>query len=71
MALTDPRPSLAGYCTTCHDLLDANDQQEQLIEALLTLARSQRGLDRREHLDLGSLTASALRTREPEAAGRG
>ena len=71
MALTDPRPTLAGYRTTCHDLLDANDQQEQLIEALLTLARSQRGLDRREHLDLGSLTASVLRTREPEAAGRG
>ena len=71
MALTDSRPTLAAYRATCQDLLDANDQQEQLIEALLTLARSQRGLDRREHLDLGSLTASVVRTREPEAAGRG
>jgi signal transduction histidine kinase len=71
MALTDPRPTLAAYRATCHDLLDVNDQQEQLIEALLTLARSQRGLDRREHLDLGSLTASVARTREPEAAERG
>jgi len=71
MALTNPRPTLAAYRATCRDLLDANDQQEQLIEALLTLARGQRGLDRREHLDLGSLTASVARTREPEAAGRG
>ncbi len=71
MALTGPRPTLAAYRATCHDLLEANDQQEQLIEALLTLARSQRGLDRREHLDLGSITAGVLRTREPEAAGRG
>jgi len=71
MAITNPRPTLAAYRATCQDLLDANDQQEQLIEALLTLARSQRGLDRREHLDLGSITASVLRTREPEAAGRG
>ena len=71
MALTGPRPTLAAYRATCQDLLDANDKQEQLIEALLTLARSQRGLDRRERLDLGSLTASVARTREPEAAGRG
>jgi signal transduction histidine kinase len=71
IALTEPRPTLAAYRATCHDLLDANDEQEQLIEALLTLARSQRGLDRREHLDLGSLTASVVRTREKEAAGRG
>jgi signal transduction histidine kinase len=71
MALTNPRPTLAAYRATCQDLLDANDQQEQLIEALLTLARSQRGLDRREHLDLASITASEVRTREQEAAGRG
>jgi signal transduction histidine kinase len=71
MALTGPRPTLAAYRATCQDLLDANDQQEQLIEALLTLARSQCGLDRRENLDLGSLTASVVRTREKEAAGRG
>jgi signal transduction histidine kinase len=71
MALTSPRPTLAAYRATCQDLLHANDQQEQLIEALLTLARSQRGLDRREHLDLGGITASVVRTREQEAAGRG
>ena len=70
-ALTDPRPSLASYRATCQDVLAAGDQQEQLIEALLTLARSQRGLDRRERLDLAAITTSALRAREPDAAGRG
>jgi signal transduction histidine kinase len=70
-AITDPRPSLASYRTTCEDVLAAGDQQEQLIEALLTLARSQRGLDRRERLDLATITTNALRAREPDAAGRG
>jgi signal transduction histidine kinase len=71
MALADPHPTLASYRTTCQDLLDASDQQEQLIEALLTLARSQRGLDRREPLDLAAVTDGVLRTREPKAAARG
>ena len=71
MALTDPRPTLACYQATCQDLLEANDQQEQLIEALLTLARSQRGLDHRDPLDLATITAGALQARQPAAAARG
>ena len=71
MALTDPHPTLARYQTTCQDLLEASDQQEQLIEALLTLARSQRGLDRREPLDLATITTSALQALQPQAAARG
>ena len=34
--------------SVCEDVLEAGEHQEQLIEALLTLARSQRGLDRRD-----------------------
>ena len=71
MALTDPLPTLASYRSTCQDVLEASDQQEQLIEALLTLARSQRGLDHREPLDLAAITTSVLRTLEPQAAARG
>ena len=70
-ALTDPRPTLATYRATCQDVLAAGDQQEQLIEALLTLARSQRGLDHREPLDLAAITAEALHARQPDAARRG
>ena len=71
MILTDPHPTLAAYRTTCQDLLEASEQQEQLIEALLTLARSQRGLDHREDLDLAAITTSVLQALEPQAGARG
>jgi len=71
MALTDPRPTLATFRTTCEEVLAAGDHQELLIEALLTLARSQRGLNRRELLDLAAITTETLHAREPDAAGRG
>ena len=71
MALTDPRPTLAAFQATCEEVLAAGDHQEQLIEALLTLARSQRGLDRREPLDLAAITSGVLQAREPDAAARG
>jgi signal transduction histidine kinase len=70
-AITDPRPTLAAYRRTCEDALAAGDQQEQLIEALLTLARSQRGLDRRDPLDLAVIASRVLHAREPDAAYRG
>ncbi|MGH3409603.1 MAG: sensor histidine kinase [Streptosporangiaceae bacterium] len=71
MTLTDPRPTLGGFRATCQDVLAAGDQQEQLIEALLTLARSQRGLDRREQADLAAITRDVLHAFEPAAAERG
>jgi signal transduction histidine kinase len=71
MVLTDPRPTLTTYQATCQDVLQASEHQEQLIEALLTLARSQRGLDRREPLDLAVITHEALDARQPDAAARG
>jgi signal transduction histidine kinase len=51
-------------------VLESEIQQEQLIEALLTLARSQRGLDHREPLDLADITREAVRDRERAAAVR-
>jgi signal transduction histidine kinase len=69
--LTDPLPTLAGYRSVCEDVLEAGERQEQLIEALLTLARSQRGLDRRDRLDLAALTRQAVDTRQAETTARG
>src|SRR6266851_2697913 len=66
-----PRPTLGTFRTTCEEVLAAGDHQELLIEALLTLARSQRGLNRRELLDLAAITTETLHAREPDAAGRG
>jgi signal transduction histidine kinase len=71
VALADPAASAAALRSACQDVLDEGQHQEQLIDALLTLARSQRGLDCPKPLDLGEITADVLRTREPDAASCG
>ena len=71
MALTDPEPSIIAFRAACEGVLAAEEQQEQLIEALLTLARSQRGLDRREALDLAAIVSDVLQARQPYASHRG
>jgi signal transduction histidine kinase len=71
VALADPDASAAALRSVCEDLLEAGQQQQRLIDALLTLARSQRGLDHRERLDLAAITHEVLDTRQPEAAARG
>ena len=68
VALADPAAPAATLRSACQDVLAEGQQQERLIEALLTLARSQRGLDRREQVDLASITAEVLHAREADAA---
>ena len=71
VALRDPGATSGGLRETLERVLVTGEQQERLIEALLTLARSQRGLDRREPLDLAAVTGDALAASEPEADRRG
>jgi signal transduction histidine kinase len=71
VALADPAAPAATLRSVCQDVLAEGQQQERLIDALLTLARGQRGLDQREPLDLAGITAEVLRAREPDAARRG
>jgi signal transduction histidine kinase len=59
LALSDPNASIASYRHTCEQLLAVGEQQERLIEALLTLSRSQRGLDDHQPVDLAAITATA------------
>jgi signal transduction histidine kinase len=59
LALSDPNASIDSYRHTCEQLLAVGEQQERLIEALLTLSRSQRGLDSRQPVDLSAITAAA------------
>jgi signal transduction histidine kinase len=61
VALADPNASVESLRDTCRRVLAATEQQERLIEALLTLARSQRGLDTRAPVDLRELTAEVVR----------
>lgn len=61
VALADPHPTIDSLRDTCQRVLVASEQQERLIEALLTLARSQRGLESRRPVDLGQVTAEVVR----------
>jgi signal transduction histidine kinase len=69
--LTDPQPTIEDFRVTCEKALAAGGMQEHLIEALLILARSQRGLDRREPVDLAVISSDVLRAYDQEAARRG
>jgi signal transduction histidine kinase len=60
VALADPNADVDSLRRTCEQVLAAGVQQERLIEALLTLSRSQRGLERREPVDLAAAAANAL-----------
>jgi signal transduction histidine kinase len=60
VALADPGASTGDLRATCEELLAAGEHQERLIDALLTLASSERGLDRRELFDLAATTRQAL-----------
>jgi signal transduction histidine kinase len=71
VALADPDATIDTLRATCVRVLGVGEQQERLIEALLTLSRSQRGLDRHEPFDLAEIAAEILETRGPEATSRG
>jgi signal transduction histidine kinase len=71
VALSDPDATVESLRESHRRVLAAGEQQERLIEALLTLARSERGLARRESFDLANLTESVLATRRPELEQRG
>ncbi len=71
VTLADPAASTASLRAACERVLAIGEQQERMIEALLTLARSERGLERREPLLLDTLAGQALAERREEAARRG
>jgi len=62
VALADPDADEDALRAACQEVLAVGEQQEQLIEALLTLSRSQRGVDEQRVVDLASITRGALRT---------
>jgi signal transduction histidine kinase len=60
MILEDPAATVETYRETCQQVLDENRQQEELIDALLTLAQGQRGISHAEGLDLATIVQEAL-----------
>jgi signal transduction histidine kinase len=71
VSMSDPNATVASLRAADARALAAGEQQERLIEALLTLARSERGLDRHEPVDLADIAAEALLARRREAELRG
>jgi signal transduction histidine kinase len=68
VTLADPGLTLGTLRAACEEVIDSGRQQEQLIEALLTLARSQRGLDHTQPLDLAVIAADLASSRTHTAA---
>jgi signal transduction histidine kinase len=60
VALMDPDPTVESLQANNRRLLAAGEQQERLVEALLTLARSEQGLDQLEMVDLAEVVSDIL-----------
>jgi signal transduction histidine kinase len=71
VALADPDGNEQTLRATCEELLASQADQERLLEALLTLASSERGLERREPVDLKALTVAELQRLQPRIDHRG
>jgi signal transduction histidine kinase len=69
--LTDPDATIDSFRATSRRLLALGEEQERLLESLLTLASSERGLVRREPFDLAALVEAVLRDLPPEAVTLG
>jgi signal transduction histidine kinase len=70
VTLADPAASAASLRTACERVLAIGEQQERMIGALLTLARSERGIERREPLLLDDVMREVLDDRREEIARR-
>jgi signal transduction histidine kinase len=71
VALADPAADPASLRRACEQVLDLGARTERLIDALLTLATGERGIERREKLDLAALAGPVAGPASMTAAGRG
>jgi signal transduction histidine kinase len=71
VALADPDVTAETLRATCQDVLALGEQQARLIEALLTLASSERGIEQREPFNLAEIAGNVVMARHEEAKRRG
>jgi signal transduction histidine kinase len=71
VALANPDASTEDLRAACDEALQLGEQQERLIDALLTLATSERGVERWEPFDLGEIAENVLAGHRQEAERRG
>lgn len=70
VALADPDATMATLRSACETALKWSGQQERLIDSLLTLASSERGIERWEHFDLADIAGRVILDRHQEAERR-
>jgi len=71
VAVDDPDAGVESLRAAHDRVLAAGSELQHLMDALLTLARGQAGLDRREHLDLADVAGRVVSSRRAEADERG
>jgi DNA-binding response OmpR family regulator len=71
VALADPDATAQTLRSACETALKWGDQQERLIESLLTLASSERGVEQWEPFDLADIGRNVILDRHQEAERRG
>lgn len=60
VALRDPDASVVSLRAACEEVLQLGEQQQELIDALLTLAGSERGISRAEPFDLAVVAGTVI-----------
>jgi signal transduction histidine kinase len=71
VALADPEATVESLRAAHERVLASGTEQQQLIDALLMLARGQASLDRREPFDLASITGQVLAARQADLSDLG
>ncbi|MFF0865923.1 sensor histidine kinase [Nonomuraea sp. NPDC003560] len=71
VAVADPDADTGSLRAACEEALALSGDQERLVQALLTLATSERGVTRWDTLDLAHVVGTVLASRRRQAAERG
>ncbi|MER7180066.1 HAMP domain-containing sensor histidine kinase [Streptomyces hyaluromycini] len=71
VALADPDADADTLRSACQEALALGGHQERLVKALLVLATSERGISRRDTLDLAQTVEEVLASRRAQATERG
>lgn len=71
VALGDPDADADALRSACQEALALGGHQERLVQALLALATSERGLTRRDTLDLAQVATGVLASRRDQATEKG
>ena len=71
VALADPDATADSLREACREVLALGAAQERLVDALLTLASGEQGIEQAEPVDLAEIAAAAIRRRSSEAKVRG